>query len=356
MLDTPKLIPAVVVLSLLSCCNVLAQEPELSRTTEKTIKLVENDQIARNDLFTYIGDTGKGLVYYFKERESNERKIYDIQVPDYEILSAVGYSYLLDDFTSFTSILVKNEYSFYSIGVFDKVSEYGYQEIHLNHSGRDYILDSIYNADKKIHSSFSSDGRYLLVNTLNTLSDYYNPAQDNRIVVYDLSEIDQGKIGKEYIPCLHCSDSYLIGDQLFFTVGGIDGYGGFSNKDTYVAPWGNLKDSVKVASNTNIVAISPDGKYVLGTRFFDTQKMTAVIVDVKRKTYQMLLGRNYAAHRAFYSSYEGKFAFDFKGYLIFVDFPNSYPFDALKWRNEDIPYWTDEDFWEKYKYPPFSEN
>jgi hypothetical protein len=227
-----------------------------------------------------------------------------------------------------------------------------YQNLWLQHNGKDYFLDSIYNADKKIHSSFSSDGKYLFVNTLNTLSDYYNPAQDNRIMVYDLSEIEQGKIGKQYIPCTHCSDSYLIGDQLFFTIGRKDGYGGYSNKDIYLAPWGNLEDSVKVAANTDIIAISPDGKYILGTRFWDRQKTTAVIVDVEHKKYQMLLGRDYAERKTFYSYYKSKFAFDFKGYLIYVDFPEGYPFDALKWRNEEIPDWTEKEFWSQFQHPP----
>ena len=118
---------------------------------------------------------------------------------------------------------------------------------------------------------------------------------------------------------------------------------------------GNLQDSVKIASNTDIKAISPDGKYILGTRFWDRQKNTDVIVNVEKKKYQMLLGRDYAKQRAFYSHHEDKFTYDFKGYLIYVAFPGSYPFDVLKWKNEEIPDWTEEEFWKQYEHPPLSE-
>ena len=247
-----------------------------------------------------------------------------------------------------------DSYFFFRKMNFESPEDYGYNALYLSLGDKTYFLDSIYNADKKIHSSISSDGRYLLVNTLNTLSDYYNPEQDNRIMVYDLKNIDQGKIKKEYIPCTHCSDSYLVGDRLFFTIGDRDGYENFSNKDIYLAPWGNLQDSVKIASNTDIKAISPDGKYILGTRFWDRQKLTDVIVDVDEKKYQMVLGRDYARHKTFYSHHKNKFAYDFKGYLIYVDIPESYPFDALKWKNEEIPDWTEEEFWKQYEHAPLS--
>lgn len=336
--------------------DVFAQTLEIKKTSEEIFKFEKKEQINRLDLFAYIGNTKNNLIYYFKDREMNTRKIYRIQVPNYLITKISDYDFLLDDFVPFTNINLNRSCAFYSTGILNGPDEYGYQKIYLNYFGRDFLLDSIYNADKKIHSSFSADGRYLLVNTLNTLSDYYNPEQDNRIMVYDLSEIEKGKVDKQYIPCTHCSDSYLIGDQLFFTIGRKDGYDGFSNKDIYVAPWGSLKDSVKIARNTDIKAISPDGQSLLGIRFWDRQQNTAVVVDVKQRKYQMLLGRDYAKRKAFYSYYEKKFAFDFKGYLIYVALPESYPFDALEWRNEEIPDWTNKEFWKQFEHSPLSED
>lgn len=266
-----------------------------------------------------------------------------------------GMTYTVQRRTS-SSYMTHNSYFFYRKMNFESPEDYGYNALYLSLGDKTYFLDSIYNADKKIHSSFSSDGRYLLVNTFNTLSDYYNSEQDNRIMVYDLENIEKGKIKKEYIPCMYCSDSYLVDDTLFFTIGRKDGYENFSNKDIYMAPWENLQDMIKVASNTEIKSISPDGKYILGTRFWDLQKNTDVIVDVKDRKYQMLLGRDYAKQRAFYSYHKEKFSYDFKGYIIYVDYPESYPFDALNWRNEGIPDWTDEEFWKQYEHPPLLEN
>jgi len=199
------------------------------------------------------------------------------------------------------SFNIMNDMVFYTASFFvsEDLSDYGYSNLYLKNGFDKIKLDSIYNADKIIHSSFSSDGKYLLVNSLNTLSDYYNPEQDNRIMVYDLSDIDRGNIKKEYIPCDKCADSYLVNNTLFFTIGRKDAYSGFNNKDIYMAPWGNLKDTVKIASNTKIIAISPDGKYILASRFFDRQKNTCVIIDVASKKYQMLLGRDYFKYKAF---------------------------------------------------------
>ncbi len=249
-----------------------------------------------------------------------------------------------------------NEFYAYRLGYLNQDYSIYYQNLWLQHQGKDYFLDSIYNADKPIHSSFSDDGRYLLINTLSTYYDYYNPEQDNRIMVYDLNNIDQGQINKDYIPCIHCADSYLVRDQLFFTIGERDGYGGFSNKNIYVAPWGSLTDTVKIAENTDIMAISSDGRFILGTRFWDRQKTTAVIIDVESRKYQMLLGRDYGKMRAFYSEREKKFAFQFRNHLIYIDLPGTFPFDALKWKNEEIPDWTEEEFWKQFDHPPLSDN
>lgn len=234
----------------------------------------------------------------------------------------------------------------------------GYISLYIQTKKNIFTLDSIYNADKKIHSSFSADGKILIVNTLNTLSDYYNPEQDDRFMVYYLGSINVGKIKREYIPCTHCADGYLIGKDLFFTKSNIrDNFsGGFAWKDIYKAPWGKLQDSVKIAAFSEIIAISPDGKYILGTRHFDLPNSPCAIFDVENKKYQLLLGRNYSKAHAFYSYKEKKFAFDFGGWLVYVDFPKEFPFDALRKDNPDIPRWSNKEFYKQFELPPFETN
>ncbi|MCG8386749.1 MAG: hypothetical protein MJA30_14465 [Cytophagales bacterium] len=332
--------------------SVFSQVVDIEKSNE--IILGYKIEIPKNNRYSLynIGKADDKLYYYSRNITTKEKKIWLLE--DEELLDvSQRFKFAIDN--SLSERFYQNGYFFYSRYTLNDPINYGYQKIYLNYNNKDFLLDSIYNADKKIHASFSSDGRYLLVNTLNTLSDYYNPRQDNRIMVYDLEDIEKGEIRKEYIPCIHCSDSYLVDDRLFFTIGRQDGYENFSNKDIYVAPWGSLRDSVKIASNTDIKAVSPDGKYILGTRFWDRQKLTDVIVNVEQKKYQMLLGRDYAKQRAFYSHHEDKFTYDFKGYLIYVAFPGSYPFDVLKWKNEEIPDWTEEEFWKQYEHPPLSE-
>lgn len=332
--------------------SLYSQTKEFFRSLESIKPMGKEyfEVLKKERLLVFVGFENRESILFYGEDEDYNGTIYKYSTQTEKMFGLDHYSLLADDNLNGISLNISSKGLFYSRFFLNDPIDYGYQKIYLNYLKQDYFLDSIYNADKLIHSSFSSDGRYLLVNTLNTLSDYYNSEQDNRIMVYDLKDIEQGKIGKDYIPCEHCSDSYLIGDQLFFTVGRKDGYDGFSNKDIYVAPWGSLKDSVKIADNTDILAISPDGKFILGTRFWDRQKTTTVIIDVEQKKYQMLLGREYAKHKSFYSHYKNKFAFDFKGVLIYVGFPESYPFDALKWRNEEIPVWTESEFWKQYEH------
>lgn len=353
-----RLVPVFVVLLLSR--YALAQDLKMNATIESiepySLKTFKADRYS----LSLIGSVNDTLVFIYENLKDRTEKILSLDNNTLVEISS-RYPFAVQNYVVGLSVyvsdrLIKDELFFFGKDHFDDTDEYGYTKMYISFSGKEYYLDSIYNADKKIHSSFSSDGRYLLVNTLNTLSDYYNPAQDNRIMVYDLSEIGQGRIKKEYIACMLCSDSYLVGNQVFFTIGRKDGYEGYSNKDIYVAPWGSLKDSVKIADNTNIIAVAPDGKKILGTRFWDRQKITAVIVDTDQKKYQLLLGRDYAGRKALYSYYENKFAFDFKGHLVYVDFPDQYPFDALRWRNEEIPDWTEQDFWNQFTHSPLPDN
>jgi len=321
------------------------------KTDEMITKQLFFEGVSDRFLFNPIGRSNDHRVFIYENLKTHKMTLYKLSEEDQTLLD------VQNDYNNFLSRYHSNHKLFGQLLFvtklnFESPDDYGYYDLEIANRDNVYLLDSIYNADKLIHTSFSTDGKFLLVNTLNTLSDYYNPEQDNRIMVYDLSEMDNGEIKREYIPCDKCSDGYLINDQLFFTIGRKDGYSGYSNKDIYVAPWGNLQDTVKIASNTKIISISPDGKYVLGSRFFDTQKNTCVIIDVESKKYQMLLGRDYYKAKAFYSYYEEKFAFDFKGYLIYVDMPEKFPFNALNWKNEEIPDWTEEEFWKQFEHKP----
>lgn len=249
----------------------------------------------------------------------------------------------------------KDSLIFFKKIFFSEIDDYGYSQLIVLYNNKMHVIDSIYNADKKIHSSFSTNGKFLIVNTLNTLSDYYNSDQDDRIYVYLLDSLKKGKVIKDDIFCKYCGDGYLVGDDFYFTKSNErdDFSGGFKWKDIYVSPWSQLKDSVKIASYTNILAISPDGKYILGTRQFDLPNSPCAIIDVVNKKYQLLLGRDYSKADAFFSYKEKKFAFNFSDRIVYIDFPEEYPFDALKKDNTEIPGWGDIEFYSQFKHAPF---
>jgi hypothetical protein len=222
---------------------------------------------------------------------------------------------------------------FYTEAFFDanNPSDDGYSQLIVRIFDKEILLDSIFNADKRTHSSFSEDDKYLIVNTLDELPEMYNPKQDDQFIVYDLDDLRRGKVTRSVIPCQYCAFGHLVNNKLFFTRSNErdDFSGGYAWRDIYVAPWGKLKDSVKIAFRSNIIAISPDGRYILAKNF-DLPNGVCLIIDVRTKKYQLLLGRDYHKHAAFYSYEKEKFAFDFGSHIIYVDFPEEYPFDALK--------------------------
>ena len=330
------------------------QEAPLVKTKEETVRYdVSALDLSHPNVMGVKGISNNKLpVLVYENIDARQTRLFEIDAPH---LIPYPFREGKADDQWFSDFNVWEDRVFYIDRFLQNPDDFGHSLLFISKDEREFYLDSIFNIDKPIHSSFSSDGRYLLVGTLSPLGDHYNPEQDNFIRVYDLQNIDQGKVKKELIPCLHCNDAHLVGDQLFFTIGREDGYDGFDNKDIYLAPWGHLKDTVKIAVNTKLLAVSADGKYILGTRFFDVQEITAVILDVEQKKYQLLLGRDYVGHNSrrdvFYSFHKQRFAFDFGGYLVYVDFPESYPFDALKWRNEQIPTWVEEDFWKQFHHP-----
>lgn len=327
---------------------------KISNTKEILRKINEIENNWRTIL--PVGIDRKTEIYIVKNRFE---KIQKFMMLDEESDKFIHFKFNLNLIKTYNSFYlnIDNKILFHHKPEF-KFNEDGYNMLFLSDGQHNYNLDSVYNADKKIHSSFSEDGNILLINTLNSLSDYYNEEQDNRTLVVDLEEFKKNKvIKKEYIPCNKCSHSYKRGDKLFFNVGRLDGYDGYTNRDIYVAPWGSIKDTTKLASNISILDVTPDGKYILGNRFFDRQKNTLVILEVATKKYQMLIGRDYYKYvsKFFYSRQEKKFAFLSGSNLVYIDFPKEYPFDTLNWRNEEIPNFTEKEFWKQFEHEPLQE-
>lgn len=321
-----------------------------TRETIKEYRFQESIHPSKNSL-NPIGYFNNTVLYSYCNYDNWMTQFYQLNEDNYtfrNILEDLPNSKRLYFFNAHDSLL------FYRHSFINDYDD-GFSKLVLKYKSKTIILDSIFNSDKKIHSSFSLDGKKLVVNTLNTLSDYYNPEQDDRFAVYSLENIKDGKFTKEYIPCKHCSDGHLIGENLFFAKSNQrdDFSGGFLWKDIYKAPLSDLNDTVKIASFSNILAITPDGKYILATRHFDLPNKPCAIIDVENKRYQLLLGRDYSKADAFYSYKEKKFAFDFEGRIVYIDFPKEYPFDALQKENPSIPKWSNKEFYQQFMHEPF---
>jgi hypothetical protein len=327
----------------------------LEKTSEKVVSYNFGSKISKGQsMLIPAGYINKSILYYYENFNDTSIKFYLLNEDDYSF-EQLYKSYNLKGKYLY-SFIGNDAFLFYRKINFDSMDDDGYSQLIIKSSTYEIIVDSIFNSDKKIHASFSSDGKYLLANSLNTLSDYYNPKQDDRIMVYALDSIRKGITSKEYINCTHCVKSFLLNDKLFFTKSNqLDDFSdGFEYTDIYVSSWKNLKNADKVAGFTDILVVSPDGKYILGKRNFDMPNNPCVIIDVENKRYQILLGRDYSKMPAFYSFKEKKFAFDFGGRIVYIEFPKVYPFDALSKDNSHILGIHDENFFKKFHHEPFN--
>lgn len=246
-----------------------------------------------------------------------------------------------------------NDFWLYSIGFASEDYKTYYQNLWIQYKGGNYKLDSIYNADKKIHSAISGDGKHLIVSTLNYLTDYYNKLQDNSFKIFSLDEIKNGQVKMENVDCQFCSNIYFNGNDLVFARSDDrdDFEGGYSWTNIYSAPLNQIANTEMIAGFADITALSADGQFILANRVFDLPNRPRAIINVRNKRYQLLLGRNYSKAQAFYSFFERKFAFHFGNHIVYVDFPDQYPFPTLRKNNPDIPHPSQREFYKQFMHP-----
>ncbi|MBR5167779.1 MAG: hypothetical protein IKW86_06910 [Salinivirgaceae bacterium] len=232
--------------------------------------------------------------------------------------------------------------------------------------GEGKILDSVdvifnYNNDveyvvcqttaKLIHVSFSKSKPLMIINYLDDRPEYYDAILDDYFWIYNLDSLANGALHKDSIYCKYCDDGYVIGDKLFFTRSNEqdDFQGGYWLTDIYVSPFDNIADSVVVARNFGIRAISSDGKYIIAENKNTISQYSCAIIDVEQKKYQVLLGRNYCNRTVIYSDEEQKFGFIFGKKIVYVDMPKTFPFDALE--KKDIFWPRPKGLEEKFEKP-----
>lgn len=331
----------------LSFIKVVAQEFYGLEKTYETI--IEYDYLTKGSL-TPMSTTNNKIAYY----NINNNKVSFLLFNEEKSCFKQTLENLDMTYPPYFYFNIKNQLLFYCKLIFDSgnINDLGYNILFLNYKGKDYKLEQIQNSDKNIHSSFSQDGNLLLVNTLNSLSDRYDPTIDDQILVFYLDSLDADIIKKDFIPCKYCADSHLINEKLFFTISNEsdDFDEGFFWKDIYIAPFENISDTIRIATRTELVKISSDGRYILGKRA-DLVEYPYIIIDTETKKYQYLIGRDYIkGAKPFYSETQQKFAFDFNGKIIYIDYPKAYPFDALKKERPKIPYLSNKEFYNQLRH------
>jgi len=313
----------------IACCYAQSQTYGIEPTVEQIVKIegLKGRVIGTSSegaFFAYLDDPEEWTYSFQFYNEINSTI-----TPVFESFVSQGRSC---DFFAYDNKL------FFAISYFDTPEDSGYYKIYLHYKGENYYLDSFSNAEKPIRMSFSAENRMLLLTTLyDPWVHEHDPIKDDYIFIYHLDNIE-ARIRKDSIHCKRCNNATLIGNKLFFTIPNYDNLGDFL-QDVYVAPWGNISDTTRIASGTHwwLFSVSSDGKYIL-TRRSDLSDGVAVIIDVETKKYQILIGRDYQRSSSFYSEVKQKFAFRFGDEIIYVKKPIIFPFDALQRDNPLVPF------------------
>jgi hypothetical protein len=223
--------------------------------------------------------------------------------------------------------------------------------IYIKVSGVTHLVGNLSNADKRIVSNFSGDHSKILFSSLSVSRDFYEPSKDDFINIADISNSEvPPKITR--VGCNYCSSPFLIKDTIFFTKAepreefNFD----FGYTNIFKSRLSAFADSVKIASYTNILAISDDGTFLVGVRFTDLPNRQLVIIDAINQRYQLLLGRDYGKGVVFYSSQKKKFAILTKGTIIYLEKPRSFPFNSLQKERQRIPEFREKDFYEQFRH------
>jgi hypothetical protein len=253
--------------------------------------------------------------------------------------------------------------------LFDKIFLLGYyqtktleeffehQDFWIQYKKRTVKFDSFpYNyIDKYFQVNFSSNGQYIICNPYTDVTAGYDHKEDGKVYVYDLRNINVSIIKKQTLNCERCLNVSIIKNNYFLYTKELPigrGYDGFY-KNVYSAPINNIGDTTRIANEINIKLATPDGNFFLGEKYLYGRNVP-VIVNVKTKKYQFILGRDYPLDQCYYSTEEEKFAFQYKKNIVYVEFPDEYPFNALDFFSTKSSTKVErEAFWQKFEQRSF---
>jgi len=206
-------------------------------------------------------------------------------------------------------------------------------------------------SDKDVDYYLDGSGKYIVLNEY--VSQYLRSSKSDSVIT--VFTVENDNIARRELNCGECIKSQVQGDKIFFGkkffyMHGADAY----DWKIYSAPLFDLSKRELLAEYIEILLTSPDGKYILGKKQHYGQACF-VILDVKSKKFDFIIGRDYFKYKYFYSPGLKQFAFDAGSHNIYIDYPKEFRFNAIG--EEAIPEHTtnDEDskFWEEHMLPPF---
>jgi hypothetical protein len=315
----------------------LTGERQLSRIRiigkyKNKIALVGIDSSERRHFFLYDESSNLVTPYSFKVNQT-KNIIVRVRIQD-DIALVTGY---LD---------IEPEFQDFSISNLP-IKSHEYQHVWIQSGDKEYKIDSLpyHFIDKYYELKFSDNSRYLICNPFTSLTPSYSSNEDGVILLYDLKDVTRKGVKKKIVQCERCLNAFIFGEYVYFQkerpIGnGFDG----DYHNIYKAPLSNMSDTTLLAFNIELVLISPDRRYILGGQYL-YGKYCLVIIDLMQGRFQYILGRDYLRDRCFYSTHEGKFAFDFDDYTVYIETPKDFPFDALvnnsrfTSQNENLLFW-----------------
>ncbi len=223
------------------------------------------------------------------------------------------------------------------------------QDIWIEKNGKSIKVKSYpeHYYDKDVNFQIGGFGKYIIVNTF--VSEYLRSTKaDSIITIFDVSN----ERSREII-CKECITPQIIGNHIyygkkFFYIKGADVY----DWKIYRAPIFDLSKSELLGEYIELLFVSPDGNYLLGKKLLNG-KQTLVILNIKTRKFQYILGRDYFKLKFFYSPAFKKMAFDREGDIIYIEYPKEFPFGSTGTDTKPQRLSKEETnrFWEKFVHP-----
>jgi hypothetical protein len=204
--------------------------------------------------------------------------------------------------------------------------------------------------DKDISYTIDPSGKYVVVGEY--VSSYLRSSKaDSIITIIQLDDKNVQRVTKREIYCMECINPQVVGDYIYFGqkfnyLRGADVY----DWRFYKAPIFDLSKRELIAEYIEPLLMSPDGRFMFGRKSLHG-KQTFLILDVKAKKFQYLLGRQYAPNKYFYSPAFNQFGFDRAKDIIYVEYPKVFPFNSIGSHLQPTRPSRVEDsvFWQKFK-------